>query len=597
MTNYQIVSKNNGFSARVWLSLLLLTGVLLFLPSMVQAQTPDELPAVVGGRAGWGETCLPCHGPTGQGDGPTAQEIEGPLPDFSDPEFARQLVPVENFETIKNGRLETLMPPWGDELSDAEIWNKAAYVWSLSTTPEKLAAGQTVYLEQCAACHGEGGAGDGPEAAAEMVAFANLEAMVERSQADLHANFVTSSGDHAEFDLSDEELWDTLDYIRTFSFRVPERNGIISGQVVNATTNQPQGNVELMLHGFQDDTEVITLATKADETGNFTFDKLPNDHTLIYVVEGVYQDIAYMGDAPGVFVPDEGSEANIDVKVFDTTTDDAVINITQMHYLLSFSPDTVGVIQVFVVGNNSDQTFVGENGKTFEFAFPNEASNVTFQNNPGGARFIETETGYADTEPIMPSEEGLTIAALYEITFSDDSLTIEIPIPDDVDSVDVLMNNQNVELSSDQVQFVENRDFQGNTFALFDGDNLSQGDMLTLNLTGLDDLEFAAPPDIPEHETVLGSSNGLSQDTLLWITLGIGGVAIVLGGVVYPMTRSKQLKPDISEDDVEARRQRLLLTLARLDQVFEAGELDEEVYHRARTRYKAELVELMGLAG
>jgi hypothetical protein len=47
---------------------------------------------------------------------------------------------------------------------------------------------------------------------------------------------------------------------------------------------------------------------------------------------------------------------------------------------------------------------------------------------------------------------------------------------------------------------------------------------------------------------------------------------------------------------LETRRQRLLLTIARLDQVFEAGELDEAVYRQARARYKAELVEIVGMS-
>jgi hypothetical protein len=37
----------------------------------------------------------------------------------------------------------------------------------------------------------------------------------------------------------------------------------------------------------------------------------------------------------------------------------------------------------------------------------------------------------------------------------------------------------------------------------------------------------------------------------------------------------------------------LLLLLARLDETFEAGELDEEVYRQARAKYKAELAQIM----
>lgn len=584
-------------TSQIWMVPLALLLAVLLLPAAAQAQGPEDMPSVVGGRANWSENCLPCHGPEGKGDGPTAvQEIEGPLPDFSDPEFARQLVPAANFQTIREGRLEKLMPPWGDKLTDTQIWDKTAYIWSLSTTPENLMAGEAIYTEQCAACHGEGGAGDGPDAAdAEMVSFANVGAMVERSQLNLQENYAASDA-HADLTLPDDELWNTLDYVRTFSFKVPQSNGLITGQVINASTNQPQGGIELVLHGIQNNEEILTLNATADESGHFTFEKLPTEHTLFYVIEGVYQDIAYIGDEPGVFPPDQDPEAELTLKVYDTTTDNSAIDITQMHYLLSFSPNAVNVVQVFVVGNSGDKTYIGQNRQTFEFALPPEAMGVTFQNDPGNVRFEETGSGYADTEPILPGEEGLTIAAIYDIPFFDNAITIEVPIPDDVASLDLLMQGQDVDLSSDQLQFAETREFQGNTFSIFSGDNLNEGDMLTLNLSGLDDLEFAAPPNTPEHEAILGNSSSVSQDTLLWIMLGIGGVAVVLGGVVYPMTRPKTPIIDRAADDLETRRQRLLLTIARLDQVFEAGELDETVYQQARARYKAELVEIMGMS-
>lgn len=594
MTNDE--RRMTNLSLLAWLVLVMMAAVLL-LPAAVQAQGPEEMPSTMGGRANWSENCLPCHGPTGKGDGPTAVEkIEGPMPDFSDPATAHQLVPAANFETIKNGRIEKLMPPWGQKLTDAQIWDKTAYIWSLSTTPENLSAGEAIYAEQCVACHGDGGAGDGPEASAtagaEMISFADLEAMVQRSQANLQENYANSDA-HADINLSDDELWNTLDYIRTFSFKVPQRDGVISGQVINATTNQPQGNIELVLHGFQDNSEILTLTTTADENGNYIFEKLPTDHTLIYAIEGKYQDIAYLGDEPGMFSPNEAPLSNIDLKVYDTTTSDEAIDITQMHYLLSFSPEAVNVIQVFVVGNSGDRTYIGQNNQTFAFDLPAEAMGVTFQNNPNNARFVETDTGYVDTEPVLPGEEGLTIAAIYDIPFFDDAITIKVPIPDDVASVDLLMQDQGIELSSDQLKFAQNRDFQGNTFSIFSSDNLNKGDTLTLNLSGLDDLEFAPPPNIPEHAAILGNSS-VSQDTLLWIVLGVGGVAVVLGGVVYPMTRPKVSTADTPEVDLETRRRRLLLTLARLDQVHEAGELDEKVYQQARARYKTELVKLVG---
>ena len=46
-------------------------------------------------------------------------------------------------------------------LTESQRWDVVAYLWQSNTTPESLANGQQLYVQNCAACHGENGAGDG----------------------------------------------------------------------------------------------------------------------------------------------------------------------------------------------------------------------------------------------------------------------------------------------------------------------------------------------------------------------------------------------------------------------------------------------------
>ncbi len=598
--------ETDEFPARMWrgwflpllaaLTFIIAGLLLLLLPTATNAappaQTPDTSPSVAGGQSLWLENCQPCHGPAGQGDGPTAEAIPEPLPDLSDPQVGRQTLPVDNFDVIKNGRMDKMMPPWGNRLSDAQIWDAAAYVWSLSTTPQTVAAGEAIFAEQCAACHGESGAGDGPEAPANIVDFTDLQVMVERSQADLQANFLAGE-QHAPFkNLPEAELWQALDYVRTFSFdlAVPKSDGVITGQVVNATTGEPVAGLDLTLHGFQNNAEIANLTTQSDETGTFTFENVPTEHTILYMVEGEYQDVVYVSDEPGIFTPDS-TETTVDLKVYEPTTEAGNINITQLHYLLSFTPDAVNAVQIFVVGNNSDRTYIGQDGQTFPFSIPEGATGLRFENDPAGVRFVETADGYADTEPIGPGPEGQSIVAVYDIPYNDDSLTIDLPLPADTAALNVLMSNQGANLSSDQLQFVENRQVQGSEFSIFNGGSLAQGDTLSLRLSGLDDLEFDTAPTMPG---AMAAAPPVNQQLILYFTLGLGGLAIVGVGLAYPLMRPKLThRADLYDADPELHRQKLLLMLARLDEAYEAGELDESVYRQARARYKAELVEVM----
>jgi len=52
------------------------------------------------------------------------------------------------------------------DLNDTQVWDLVALTWRTNTTPERLAEGQRLYAQNCAACHGETGQGDGVSAPA-----------------------------------------------------------------------------------------------------------------------------------------------------------------------------------------------------------------------------------------------------------------------------------------------------------------------------------------------------------------------------------------------------------------------------------------------
>ncbi|MCL5997937.1 MAG: c-type cytochrome [Chloroflexi bacterium] len=51
-------------------------------------------------------------------------------------------------------------------LSDAGVWDVVAFVWASHTNAQALTTGKQLYAENCAACHGDRGAGDGAMAVA-----------------------------------------------------------------------------------------------------------------------------------------------------------------------------------------------------------------------------------------------------------------------------------------------------------------------------------------------------------------------------------------------------------------------------------------------
>lgn len=114
----------------------------------VPVQAQDPLPDrswAAAGETTFLQNCAPCHGPTGAGDGPVMVEQNLSAPSLSDPERVAQGSPADWFRITRDGRIENLMPPWGNQLTDAQIGDVVAWIWHLSTSPDELDEGARLW--------------------------------------------------------------------------------------------------------------------------------------------------------------------------------------------------------------------------------------------------------------------------------------------------------------------------------------------------------------------------------------------------------------------------------------------------------------------
>jgi mono/diheme cytochrome c family protein/plastocyanin len=110
------------------------------------------------------------------------------------------------------------------DTSRADLADVIAYVWNPELSPEQFAAAQSLYNKNCAACHGETGAGDGPVAsttANNPVIFADPGYMFTRRDDVLYAK-IRRGGmgtDMPNFGtlFTQDETWAIVDYLRSFS--------------------------------------------------------------------------------------------------------------------------------------------------------------------------------------------------------------------------------------------------------------------------------------------------------------------------------------------------------------------------------------------
>ena len=110
-------------------------------------------------------------------------------------------------------------------------------------------------------------------------------------------------------------------------------------------------------------------------------------------------------------------------------------------------------------------------------------------------------------------------------------------------------------------------------------------------MSHLDQLQFNAAADTPNASDF--NQSRVDQNMPRWFVVGLGGLLIAAVALVHPIYRLQLSRQTAADTDKDTRRQKLQLMLARLDEVFEAGELDEAVYRPVRSRFKAELATLM----
>jgi mono/diheme cytochrome c family protein len=73
-----------------------------------------------------------------------------PISQFTTPDYYRSHSPVQAFQDLSQSGL-----------ADSQRWDVVAAIWAQNTSPAALATGQQIFAQNCAACHGETGGGNG----------------------------------------------------------------------------------------------------------------------------------------------------------------------------------------------------------------------------------------------------------------------------------------------------------------------------------------------------------------------------------------------------------------------------------------------------
>ncbi len=208
---------------------------LLLMAGGVAAQ-PQAQAVVPQGEEVYMTFCWTCHGRYGRGDGPAAQYIATPLPDFTNPAVlgGRSNQQIVSTLTQRKGRPDTAHMPMAtviESLKEEALRDAIAYIRTLAVPGKHVSilAGKDIYNTFCQACHGSRGDGQGP-AAKNLVGvtprdFTSEEFVIEGREEEIsRAIFMGGAkGFHGSpympewrTTLSQQQIQDVMEYLKTF---------------------------------------------------------------------------------------------------------------------------------------------------------------------------------------------------------------------------------------------------------------------------------------------------------------------------------------------------------------------------------------------
>jgi mono/diheme cytochrome c family protein len=570
----------------------------LFSSTVIVTAQEEPVGAAYRGERIFAENCTECHGNAGRGDGPMAAEVPVPIPNFTDPTFVEARSPQALYDVIAEGRMENLMPPWKEALSEQEIWDAAAFVWSLHLDAAALARGAAAYEQGCAECHGSEGTGAGETPPPDLAG----KQWLANSQSE-YLEAVTAATHPPVEGLSDAEIELAAEIARDFSlgFGLAATNvggeGTIDVLVENATTGEKPGGLPVRLYMFEGDSFVSSRAAETDADGRARFEALPSDASWVYIAEVQYNDLPFSSDIQQFEDPTAAVE--IALPVYDGGGVAEDIRVERAHWVLNLSsPQRLDVGEIYILSNTGDRVYDGEEGddgvrRVLALAVPENANNVGVEGAELGERFLVEGNAVIDTMPMAPGQRQILIR--YSLPIEDGRVELSHPIAYAVDHLNLLVPDLGMTVEAPGWDEGEAMPSQEGSYRNFARTNLEPGEESGATLSDIQADMLIPPGDHPAVGREIVDSQatpGISGQPYFPYLVILVGIIVLALGTVYALRRQKhadEQAPQLREQ----QRQILIQDLADLDDDYESGELSRSDYESERRMLKAQLIALM----
>ena len=397
-------------SLRLWwlTGSILLAATWLFAGVPVVAQGEEQVPPSTPDRA-FGQVgaqiyitnCAPCHGDDGAGNGPVLQDRETNMVDFRDPTvLASGRSPVQWQQVTSEGRIEFLMPPWQNQLSEEQMWDVVAYLWQLSTSADELARGTEVW---------------------QLLDFESDQLdpgqhALALSLEEWQAGFAQKLTEESKSQLSEEAFAAVYRNLQSRVLTPGWKPLLREGRGTLSVLLQPLSpgmtlppDLPMLLRAQVGHLQAGEWESPTAGANPFAFRDLDTSSRLSYVAEVEWEDLAFQSE-PFSFASGE-EIAEVEVDVFAVSSTQAAIAINKLQILLALAEDSILIGQQALAANSLPYVFTGrlqedlKEPVTVEIPLFPGAIEVTLAEEDG-TRFEVGENRVYDKSPLFPLPTG-----------------------------------------------------------------------------------------------------------------------------------------------------------------------------------------------
>ena len=380
--------------------------------------------------------------------------------------------------------------------------------------------------------------------------------------------------------------------------------GGIEGLVINGTAGEVvPADLEVTLHIIAETGEVDLATASTDSLGHLHFHDVQSGDGFSYAMTTSYRDVLY---SSGRLDPSE-QPGPLELTVYETTSSIANVHVDADLLLISGSEEdgrSLSASELVRLVNTGDRTFVPALDRAMDmnflrFSLPEGATDPNVTSDLPSGQIINVGTGFALPVPVTPGSHQVTYT--YRIPYEGRRLELIRSFPMGAGSFRLLLEDTLGELVAPGLLTLQSAaSTEGKSYRVWGADQIPPATRLNVEIGGLPRQPFLqrigyALTDAPYLKIgVPGAVSVVATVILLYALLSKGSrkAPAFNPGVEAAAAARSTDAPVRPRNGTTSERRSLEAEIARLDDLFEGGEVPEEEYLRRRQELKVRLLQI-----